>query len=451
MNKEAQVSFSRAIVILAGLIVIGFAIEKIGGIPAILKIFTRGEISTRLSFIVVFVSIVAIVISYRHLLVKILASTRFAVTLLFAIALFTILGTLIIQDERYETYLKVYGKNITEWIFKLNLTNIFHSYYFGILLGTLTVSLILVTIRRKPFKLTQLGFTFAHTGTVLILVGGLIGVIWGEKGYLHLIKGQPTNVMKVVEKGRETGEKKLDFSVSLEDFKVEYYDEGDRIAVYKREGDAYKYMFSINPSRIKEFQLPGGIRTIRILNKKVYVTEEKTEIPYFEIEVDIPEHIRNSSGDESSNFPHHGIGVGGFKDGPVSLILAQGNPLPFAGNKYIVDYVGEKEPRLFQSILSITTINGQKIVSPPILVNSPFSYGGYKFYQSNYNPDNPYYSGILVVKDPGLPLVYIGFVFICAGIIYIFYIKPKIIAAIRSQDEVEGASVNLLTQLAQKV
>lgn len=435
-NKQVQVqvSFTLSILLIVCLIAIGFVIDNIGGVPKIIRIFTGGETSSKISFSIAFTGIITLIAMYRQFLLKTIISTRFAITLLLVIALLTILGTLIIQDEIYETYLNVYGKNISDWIFKLNLNNIFHSYYFGILLATMACSLILVTIKRKPFKLTQIGFTLTHTGTVLILIGGLIGVIWGEKGYIHLTKGKPSNVMKVIQKGKEVGDKNLNFTVSLEDFKVEYYDEGDKISVYERENQDYKYLFSINPATTKEFKLPGGIRTIRIIKKDIYESqEEKVQIPYFEIEVERPQNSQKPKAEESPNSPHHGIDKEMFGSGPVSLILAMGNPLPFESNRYVISYNQRKEPKLFQSILSISDNSGKKITSPPIIVNAPFTYKGYKFYQSNYNPENPNYSGILLVKDPGLLFVYIGFVLICIGVIYIFYIKPKIIENIRLQ------------------
>jgi cytochrome c biogenesis protein ResB len=60
-------------------------------------------------------------------------------------------------------------------------------------------------------------------------------------------------------------------------------------------------------------------------------------------------------------------------------------------------------------------------------VNDPLSYKGYSFYQSNYRKEDPTYSGILVVRDPGLPVVWAGFVMVCAGVIFAFYARPRIL------------------------
>lgn len=236
--------------------------------------------------------------------------------------------------------------------------------------------------------------------------------------------------MKILKNGREVGNKTLNFAISLDDFKVEYYDEGDKISVYEKDGERFRYLFSINPTKKKEFQLPGGIRTIRILSRNIYESpEEKIKIPYFEIAVEKPKQVKVMQ-DNNKNSPHHGVNMNTFA-GVIQLILSPGNPLFFDNNRYGIVFEQEKEPKLFQSILSIYENNEKKITSP-VMVNAPLTYKGYKFYQSNYNPENPDYSGILIVKDPGLPLVYIGFILICSGIIYIFYVKPKLIEKIHN-------------------
>ncbi len=430
MRGEKRVTFKVAGGSVLALIVTGFIIEKMGGIPKILSDFSRSSIIYKINLLIAVGAVAAGLYKIRKFIVKVLISPAFAVALLISIALFTITGTLILQNESYENYLKVYNSKAVDIFYKFHLTDIFHTYYFGILLFTLAVSLILVIAKRKPFKLTQLGFTLTHGGTVLILIGGLIGLIYGEKGFLHLIKGEkPTNKMRILKNGREAGSKTLDFAVSLDDFKVEYYEQGERISVYQKEKDGYRYLFSVDPEKTKEFQLPGGIRTIRILNKNIYESvEEKIKIPYFEIEVERPKNSKVSV-QVDKNSPHHGMTMGNFS-GPVQLVLAPGNPLPFDNNRYIVAYENKKEPKLFQSVLSIYE-NNEKKITAPIVVNSPLTYKSYKFYQSNYNPENPDYSGILVVKDPGLTLVYLGFIMICAGIIYIFYIKPKIVEKLK--------------------
>lgn len=62
-----------------------------------------------------------------------------------------------------------------------------------------------------------------------------------------------------------------------------------------------------------------------------------------------------------------------------------------------------------------------------IEVNKPFKYKGFVFYQSNYDPKDLTYSGIEVVKDPGLGFVWLGFIILSFGIIHSFFIKGRLI------------------------
>ena len=61
-----------------------------------------------------------------------------------------------------------------------------------------------------------------------------------------------------------------------------------------------------------------------------------------------------------------------------------------------------------------------------IRVNFPLKFGGYTFFQQDYDSKHLKWSGLQVVKDPGVPLVYIGFILLISGLIMIFYVNPLI-------------------------
>ena len=68
--------------------------------------------------------------------------------------------------------------------------------------------------------------------------------------------------------------------------------------------------------------------------------------------------------------------------------------------------------------------NGQTVAEKAIKVNDPLKYKGYAIYQSGYDPEAGSYSGLQIVKDPGIPVVFAGFGTLCFGVVFIFYIKP---------------------------
>jgi hypothetical protein len=117
-------------------------------------------------------------------------------------------------------------------------------------------------------------------------------------------------------------------------------------------------------------------------------------------------------------------------NGSVQSILlpaAHSEPLRLPDGRTVVAF--EQKPdevKAYRSRLSVLE-DGDKVLEKTIAVNDPLSYKGYKFYQSNYRKEDPTYSGVLVVRDPGLILVWTGFVMICAGVIFAFYARPRIL------------------------
>jgi len=59
-----------------------------------------------------------------------------------------------------------------------------------------------------------------------------------------------------------------------------------------------------------------------------------------------------------------------------------------------------------------------------IRVNDYFKYGGYRFFQTNAKAEDPSYSGIGVVYDPGIPMVLTGMYTIILGTVLAFLVRP---------------------------
>jgi hypothetical protein len=59
-----------------------------------------------------------------------------------------------------------------------------------------------------------------------------------------------------------------------------------------------------------------------------------------------------------------------------------------------------------------------------IRVNDYFTFGGYRFFQTNANPNDPTYSGVGVVYDPGIEMVLTGLYLVAAGTIVVFLVRP---------------------------
>jgi hypothetical protein len=92
-------------------------------------------------------------------------------------------------------------------------------------------------------------------------------------------------------------------------------------------------------------------------------------------------------------------------------------PIPLGGRRLLVYREKPNKVRNFESTISILE-GGRPVLTQLMKVNHPISYKGYDFYQSNYDPKNPRYSGLQVVHDPGLLLVNIAFWVLMYGVLH---------------------------------
>ncbi|MCF8246993.1 MAG: cytochrome c biogenesis protein ResB [Saprospiraceae bacterium] len=83
----------------------------------------------------------------------------------------------------------------------------------------------------------------------------------------------------------------------------------------------------------------------------------------------------------------------------------------------------DKETKYFKSELSVVNKAGEIVKKQSLKVNEPMLYDGYRFYQSDYDPAKPTYSGIGVSHEPGLMVIYLGFFLLVAGVAHMFYLR----------------------------
>ena len=86
------------------------------------------------------------------------------------------------------------------------------------------------------------------------------------------------------------------------------------------------------------------------------------------------------------------------------------------------------EVKKFSSDIDILTKEGKRI-NTVLEVNKPYKYKGWKIYQLSYDDKMGKWSDLSVlelVKDPWLPIIYIGIFMMIAGAIYMFWTGNKI-------------------------
>jgi cytochrome c biogenesis protein ResB len=157
-----------------------------------------------------------------------LASVKFAVIVVIAIAAACIAGTLLPQGADALRYAAKYPEVTArmDLFGKMGLTHVFSSWWFIGLLCVLASSMVVCSTRRfSTVRRTSgyargraLGSMLTHISMLLILAGAVIRGVWGQKGYIELREGD-TKAEFVV----ENGEIPLPFALHLSRFEIETY------------------------------------------------------------------------------------------------------------------------------------------------------------------------------------------------------------------------------------
>jgi hypothetical protein len=106
-----------------------------------------------------------------------------------------------------------------------------------------------------------------------------------------------------------------------------------------------------------------------------------------------------------------------------ALLLQEGQAADLGGGLHVVLARKEDSDRDYLSAVSVIE-DGRTVRTQTVEVNHPLRHGGLAIYQSDFNPQDETFSGFQVVRDPGLPLVYAGFVLCTVGVLLAFYIGP---------------------------
>jgi cytochrome c biogenesis protein len=398
---------------------------------------------------------------------KFFSSVKLTVIVLLVLAMTSIIGTLIPQNEDPAGYVHAFGEFYYRIFQFLDIFDMYHSWWFQLLLLLLTINVIVCSLdrlpsvwksafikappfdisrfRRLPHKeefivgrssaelkmmyepviskifsysrtdetsegfclfgekgrWTRLGVYMVHFSIILLLLGGLIGSIFGFDGFVTIPEGETISEIRL---RNNHAVRPIDFDVRCDDFTISFYDSGmpseyrSSLTIIEKGTPVLKRDIIVNdPLRYKGinlFQSSYGV----LEPKDVTLVFESTEsgmkydkkVKVGEA-VDIPEDmgtfvIRDFR--NSYNFKGHNIGEVFFgiltrKDhDPVSVIL----PLRF---------------RSFDKMR-----RGRVIVSV-----------------SAYEPR--YYTGLQVTKDPGVSIVYAGFIIMIAGCFITFFMSHQ--------------------------
>jgi cytochrome c biogenesis protein ResB len=92
-----------------------------------------------------------------------------------------------------------------------------------------------------------------------------------------------------------------------------------------------------------------------------------------------------------------------------------------------ITYPGITMAQSFESDVVVTSPERQ--FDRQISMNHPLKFQGYKIFQSSFQRGEKETSIFSVANDPGVPVVYTGFLILILGFILIFFVKPYLVRA----------------------
>jgi hypothetical protein len=220
-------------------------------------------VASAVSMVVVFV--VAIFVGKRFR--ETMGAFRFTATLLIALAVLAILGTLILQGKPPEIYRERYGF-VAPLILALRFDDIFHGLPFALLMALFFVAILFSAALRWPVRPKRIGFFFVHLGLLLSLAGAAASSTLAIRGRIDLLAGGDVAThVRVTRGGAPTGEAHpLGFELKLDKFDLVNYESEFRIGYYEQklvpDGDGHmveqwRLKTSFEPDT-KRHLLPGG-------------------------------------------------------------------------------------------------------------------------------------------------------------------------------------------------
>lgn len=330
---------------------------------------------------------------------------RYTSVLLATFAGAAILGTLILQNRPMAFYESRYG-TLGSLIVAFRLDDIFHSLWFAFFVALFFAGVLNSALLRWPVKVRSAGFFTCHVGLLTSLIGAGASAAFSVKGRVDLHAGGETaSRVMVTRNGTPTGSfAALGFDLKLDRFDLVRYTPEYRVAYYDLEGERARLRASFDPEVGVKHLLPGGDSfRIRKLISDAGAPEAVGELrnPAAVLEVTVDGVPRETGVMLAARHDH---------------VRTRSGALVFERR--------EDEVKAFRS--HVTATAGGASTKAVVSVNDPFTFAGWTFYQVNYDPRDPTYSGLEAVRDPGVNWVFLGFGLISLGVFYMFYVESRL-------------------------
>jgi cytochrome c biogenesis protein len=395
------------------------------------------------------------------------SSIRLTVVILLTLAATSIVGTLVPQNENPAEYFRTFGAFLYQLFMVLDIFDMYHSWWFQLLLILLATNVIICSLHRisttwkivfvkpPPFQIgrfkklpekvefvddrslrelrekyepvishhfrysrvegtekgfcifaekgrwTRLGVYTVHLSVVMLLIGALIGSILGFDGFVTIPEGEAIHQVRL---RKSNAVYPLDFSIRCDDFNVTFYESGtpkeyrstltileENKPVLQRDiivNDPLRYK-GINLFQSSYGSLPPNEITLKLVSQETGMQYEKNVTINQPIE--LPEGMGQFVYKNFKNsFSFRGQNLGGT----------------------VVGIVAPKNSKPTELFLPLRFPDFDKMRKGPISISI-----------ADYH--QRYYTGLQVTKDPGVWVVYSGFMLMILGFLITFFMSHK--------------------------
>lgn len=304
-----------------------------------------------------------------RLAIEVISSMRFAIALLVVLAIASIIGTVLTQEDPYPNYVNQFGPFWADIFRGVSLYNVYSAWWFMLILIFLVISVSLCVIRNGPKMIADM-----KSWKDRVREGSLRA--FHHKGEFSDVSTNRAETATQVQ--RLAG--KMGYK-----FKTRETDSGATLIAGKR--GALTKLGYISAHIAIVIICIGGLLDSNLPIKLQMWLFNKTPIASSLVINDIPpEHRLSTSNPTFRGYAwvpegeHVGTAILNQQNGS----LIQDLPFSIQLNKFIVDYYSTGMPKLFASDIVVIDHATGKRIPARVEVNKPFTYDGVSIYQSSF-------------------------------------------------------------------
>ncbi|WP_404992007.1 cytochrome c biogenesis protein ResB [Cupriavidus pauculus] len=299
--------------------------------------------------------------------VELLSSMRFAITLLTVIAIASIIGTVLKQNEPYPNYVNQFGPFWADLFHALSLQKVYSSWWFLLILAFLVISTSLCITRNAPKMIVEMRSWKDHVRERSLRS-------FHHRGEYETPRGRADAVSRLAELLRHRG------------FRIKPVEHEGATLLAAKAGAANKLGYILAHSAIVVICIGGLLDGDMLIRAQMWFGG-KSPIDGNAIISEIPAKHRlspSNPGFRGNAFVPEGATVStailNISDGA----LVQDLPFTIMLKKFTVDYYSTGMPKLFASDVVVTDRATGKKTEATIKVNEPLIVDGIAIYQSSF-------------------------------------------------------------------